>query len=92
MKRYVIRVQYTKRSDLVYLVKAKNDIDLEKIMAREYSNCFSLIDGYEYEQLNNRMFKKNDTKLVCGNWVGVEIMKDDLKKREFKNENADKMQ
>lgn len=88
MKKYIVQVQYTKPNhDLVWLVKAKNDIDLEYIMAEEYSDCLSLIDGYEYEQLNNRMFKKHDTKLVLGNWVGVEIMKDDLKKRGLKKMN-----
>ena len=69
---------------MVWLVKAKNDLDLENIMAREYSDNFSLIDGYEYEQVNNRMFKKNNAKLLCGNWVGVEIMKNDLKKKEVR--------
>ena len=80
MKKYIVRVQYIKSSDLVWLVKAKNDRDLENIMTREYCNSYDLIDGYEYEQVNNRMFKKKDINLICGNWVGVEIMKDDLKK------------
>ena len=81
MKKYIVRIQYnTKSQDLVWLVKAKNDKNLENIIAREYSNNLSLIDGYEYEQINNRMFKKNDINLMCGNWVGVEVIKDDLKR------------
>ncbi len=80
MKKYIVRVQYTKSYDLVWLVKAKNDRDLENIISREYSDSQSLIDGYEYEAINNRMFKKNDINLLCGNWVGADIMKDDIKK------------
>ena len=88
MKKYIVRVQYTKSSDLVWIVKAKNDLDLENIMTREYCNSYSLIEGYEYEQVNNRMFKRKDIRLICGNWVGVEIMKDNLKKlvKTFKEE------
>lgn len=80
MKKYIVRVQYIKSADLVWLVKAKNDKDLENIMTREYCNSYDLIEGYEYEQVNNRMFKKKDINLICGNWVGVELMKDNLKK------------
>lgn len=80
MKKYIIRVQYTKSAgDLIWVVKAKNDRDLENIMAKELSESLSLIDGYEYEQINNHMFKKNEINSVDGNWIGVEIMKDDLK-------------
>jgi len=85
MKKYIVRVQYTKSHDLVWLAKAKNDEDLENIMLREYKDSFDLIDGYKYEQVKNRMFKKKNLHLICGNWVGVEIMKDNLKKKELEN-------
>ena len=87
MKKYIVRIQYTKSGsqyikehDLVWLIKAKNDSDLENIMSREYCELLDYIDGYEYEQVNNRMFKKKDINLICGNWVGVEIMRNNLKK------------
>lgn len=80
MKKYIVRVQYTESCDLIWLVKAKNDRNLENIIAIAFADCQSLIDGYEYEAINNRMFKKNDINFMCGNWVGVDVMKDDLKK------------
>ena len=93
MKKYIVRVQYTKSNsrclkehDLVWLVKAKNDLDLENIMSREYCELLDYIDGYAYEQISNSMFKKNDTKLMCGNWVGVEVIKDDLKRAKLIDE------
>lgn len=80
MKKYIVRVQYAKSSDLVWFVRAKDDKALENTMTIAYADSQSLIDGYEYEAINNRMFKKNDINCLCGNWVGVEIMKDDLKR------------
>ena len=90
-KKYIVRVQYTdlkspdlpRPHDLVWLVKAKNDRDLENIMIREYSDSLSSIDGYEYERMNNpinkRFLKRSDFVLMCGTWVGAGIMEEDLK-------------
>lgn len=89
MKKYIVRVQYTKDpSNLIWYVRAKNDKALENIMAKEYAeslsmnepndNCYGL-DGYEYERVNNRMFKK-DFYLMCGTWIGADVMRDDLRR------------
>ena len=76
MKKYIVRVQYIKRHDLVDLVKAKDDYDLEKILYKNYKNYFDLIEGFEYDEIKNYMFrKKNQPWLLCGSWIGRDYLK-----------------
>lgn len=85
MRKYIVRVQYRKnvdRSDVVWTLKAKNNKDLERRVNDDYQNCLDLIDGYEYEELKGFMFKKHDSFLMCGNWVGADCMKDNLSPKE----------
>lgn len=83
MRKYIVRVQYRKdidKDDLVLTVKAKNNEDLERVINNEYQNCLDLIDGYEYEELKEFMFKKHYTFPLCGTWIGADWIKYNLDK------------
>lgn len=82
MRKYVVRVQYKNKGDLVWTLKAKSAEDLEKVINDDYRDCLDLIDGYEYEELKGYMFKKHDSFPICGNWVGADCIKYDLDKKE----------
>lgn len=81
MRKYVVRVQYKNKGDLVWTLKAKSDEDLERVINDDYQDCLDLIDGYEYEELKRFMFKKNDSFPICGNWVGADCLKYGLDKK-----------
>lgn len=75
MKKWLVRISYHKRDDLVVVVKTK---DIEKYMNDFVKDILDQIDGYEYQEL--RHLKKNDMDLLCGSYNGVNFIKAVLSK------------
>lgn len=88
MKKYIVDVRYKNSENLVYLVKARNDKELETFMNNWVKTILNEIYGYEYEELKRSKISsykwqtKNECPVfaLCGTYIGVEWIKEKLKK------------
>ena len=90
MKKYVVKVVYKpilggknggEQESLVYLMKAKNDSDLEKKVTVEFEDVLERLYGVEYEEIGRHIWKKKyQPFLLCGSWIGAEVMEEDSKR------------
>ena len=77
MKKWLVRVVYKAKEDLILVVKTK---DIEKYMNDFVKDILDLINGYEYEEL--RTPKRNDCFILCGAYSGVDFIKAVLNHKE----------
>ncbi len=70
MKKYLVRVVYKAREDMILIVKTK---DIEKYMNNFVKDILDQINGYEYDELRNP--KRNDCFILCGAYSGVDFIK-----------------
>ena len=82
MNRYIVRVQSAGGyGDNVYIVKARNDKELETFMNRFLKDNLDSINGYDYDiirRVSRRFQKKYDcpSYILCGSWVGAGYIKE----------------
>ena len=74
MKKWLVRISYRKRDDMVLVVKTK---DIEKYMNDFVKDILDQIKGYEYQEL--RHLKRNEIDILCGAYSGVDFIRDVLK-------------
>lgn len=67
MRKYIVQIAFDGRRDVVQILKAKDDADLERKMKDELSECAT---GFEYMPLRN--FLKGG--FLLGTWCGHETI------------------
>ena len=87
MKKWIVRIQYINQPDIVEIIYAKNQKEVETFMNDRLKNLLDIIDGYEYELLSRKNISSYrwQKKYNCspyhmtGNWNGAECIKELLK-------------
>lgn len=88
MKKWIVRIEYINRPDIVEIIYAKNQEEVETFMNIQLKDLLDSINGYEYEMLSRKKIssykwqKKYDCPpyLMVGNWYGAECIKEWLEK------------
>ena len=98
MKKYLVRVQSSGGyGDDVYIVKARNFVELETFMNYFLEDTLDGIGGYEYntiQYISRRWQQKHNMPSydLCGTWIGSGYIRQWLerKREEYKEKQHDK--